>query len=459
MISVVLLIITIILLAVGGLLGFYRGVLKQGIRTMLWGIVFAGSIFIAMQMSDKISLCAADLTWYLKDIVSDIFARAGLLKNGSFIIIPFIGMVHTLLIPFVIIVLFWISGLISWILYLIVAGFLRNKTENQSLGLKIAGMLVGLAVTLFAGAVTVYPISQISSAVQEGDYDKTLCDEFEIVNMVATSYEGSAVSLMYQFSGMEALSNVLHYTMINPVLTEEEYVIWTELPDMVRLGAEAWKTYLLVSGDFEETLTMQEQISRTIDAYFNMNIDSDETLLGFLKNIKYVLVRSLENPTASMVADWIEIESKEQVKNDIVVFGRIYDILKREGVLDAIINGTALQGVTEETGTDLIDTLYMLSNSEVVIPQAINLLYADTMSNNELQLILSDVEWTEETREELSEVVSLVSKMPDLLEQMDSLTTEEKEEVIDSLKALEDNKVINQEMLEELVNSFDGLHQ
>ncbi len=458
MISVILLITTIILLAVGGLLGFYRGILKQGIRTVLWGIVFAGSIFIAKQMSDKIAVYAVDLTMNLQYMVSDILTQAGLLKEGSyFFVIQFSEVIHTLLIPFIVIALLWISGLISWILYLIVAIFLRNKTENQNLGFKIGGILVGVAVALFTGAVTVYPISQISSAVQEGDYDKTLRDEFAIVNMVANSYEGSAVSMVYQFSGMEALGNKLHHTMINPVLTEEKYVIWKELPDMVRLGTEGWKTYLLVSEKYEGTFTMQEQISRTMEAYFDTNIDSDEILLGFLRNIKIVLAEALENPTASIVADWIKIESKEQVKNDIVVFGRIYDILKNDGILDSVLNGNGLQGISEETATALIDALYMLSNSDVIIPQAINLLYADTMSNNELQFILSDVEWTEETKEELSEVVSLVSKMPDLLERKDSLTTEEKEEVLDSLKALEDNTVINQELLEELVNSFDSL--
>jgi len=89
------------------------------------------------------------------------------------------------------------------------------------------------------------------------------------------------------------------------------------------------------------------------------------------------------------------------------------------------------------------------------VPEAVNLLYTSVLTDMDLPVDLTDIEWTEETKEELNEVISIVYEFSDKLENKDTVTEEEKEEIREALQELEDNKVINKEKLEELINSYN----
>jgi len=64
-------------------------------------------------------------------------------------------------------------------------------------------------------------------------------------------------------------------------------------------------------------------------------------------------------------------------------------------------------------------------------------------------LVLND-----KTKQDILEVVSFVYKMQDVYANADTMTMDEKINVLEDIKALEDNSVINQELIKEWMGGF-----
>ena len=470
MISNILLIFTLVLVVAGLIFGFLRGAIKQGIRIVLWGVLFAVSLLVIPQITDSVFGVVAQKFNFEADSIEQLIElylnKVELLKDETALILPLAGLARSLVVPVVTIVLFWITGLISFILYLIVSLFVKKATENQKLPLKAAGAVLGVVIALFAGAVTVYPVAAVTAAVTEGDYDLTLQKEFDTDSLVKSSYNGSAVSKLYRYTGTEAIAKALHNAAISGVV-EKENNIWTEFPALVRLGNEGWKLYGAVSDESLEAVSMQERVSGVLEAFFSLNFISDENKLHLFKNMKAALNDSLGDSMASEFLGWLEIQNKTQFVNDMSVVAEVYDILVQEQLLDTLMEATTVPAIETETIDALIDTLYGLSNANVVVPQAMNLLYTtiitavelpEELSGIDLPLLATDIEWTEETKEDLNEVVSLVAKIPEVIENKDSITEKEKEKLLEDFKSLENNTVINQDVLNDIINSIDEIN-
>jgi len=458
MISVILLIFTIVLLVIGLIFGFIRGAVKQGVRMALWIVLFGISLLAVLKISDAMLLFVAqkinsDATG-MEQLVELYLGKVALLKNETSLIEPLTGLVRSFIVPVVTIALFWVSGLISFIIYLIVPIFLKKVIKEQTLPLKAAGAVLGVVMALFAGAVTVYPVATVADAVKEGDYNLALQEEFDKEALLATAYEGTAVSKIYQFSGTEALGKAVHNTAVS-MTVDSDANIWTELPAIVRLGNEGWTMYEAFTNESDASVSMQEGIPQVLEAFFALNFISDENRLHLLKNMKNTLESSMGDSLASDFLGLLEVQNKEQLVNDMSVLGKVYDILKKEGVTEELLAGNRMPHMKEETVNALVDSLYELSNSDVVMPEVLNLLYASVLNNADIPFELPDIEWTEETKAEISEVVSIVNEISEISENKENLSEEEKEEIRNTLEKLEDNSVISKEFLEELVNSYD----
>ena len=458
MISVILLIFTVILLVIGGIFGFLRGALKQGVRVVLWGILFFSSLFAIPWFTDmifgeiipKLNLDATTI----EQLIELCLEKIEFLKEETVLILPLAELARSLVIPIVVIVLFCATGFISFIVYLITSVFLKHVTEEQKIISKVAGAILGIVVSLLAGSVTFYPLAVVEQAISEGDYDETLQKEFPEVTMLTNSYDDSAASKIYQYTGMEYLGKAVHNAVISGAV-DKNTNIWTELPALVRLGNEGWKMYDAVSETSTDDISMQKQIPSVMEAYFALNFISDENQIHVLNSIKDSLKNTLGESAVSDFIDWLELQNKEQIVKDTEVYGKLYDILKQEGILDAMLTENAMPLLKAETVTTLLDTVYELSNANKVVPEALKLFSASAITNIELPIEITDIEWTEETKEELEEVVSIVYEYSDKLENEDEITEEEKEEIREALKELEDNSVINKDLLEELINSYE----
>ena len=462
MISVILLILTLILIVIGGICGFRRGIIKEGVRVVLWGVLFAGSCFYIPNLVDQI------LLWFsgrfgmnvadVEQLADQLLKKIEILKKETYLILPMAGFARTLLIPFLTIVFFWAAGLFSWILFLFVSLFLRKLSEKQGVAVKLTGLVLGLIFALFSGAVTLYPLAAAGSAIKEGDSAGVLGKEFAAVDFMADAYEGSAVKIIYRFTGTEFLGKSVHNLINTSEIAEEAQNIWVELPQLVRVGSEGWKLYTSIVDKNAAQSTIQEYMPGFLDAYFSLNFISDDNKMVLLKHMKETLGDSMNQHMLQNVLDWLEIQNKEQFISDVSTYVRILDILRQDGILDTVQNGKEMPVVSEETGEDLITALYQLSNAEVVVPEFINLIYSTILSGAEKQLITTEkLIWNEETKADISEVVSVICKLSKIVGQIDSLTMEEKMTALDAVKALKDNNAVGKENYAALLKYIMGM--
>ena len=460
MISVILLIFTIILTVIGGVCGFRRGVLKEGVRTVLWGVLFVGSLFFIPWIADKLPLLLAERFYItvvdVEQLVAELLKKVDFLRTETYVIVPAAGFVRTFLVPFITIAFFWATGIISWVLYLVISLFLRNMTENQKLLSRLAGLVLGLALALFSGALTLYPAASISTAVREGDTTKSLSEEFSIMDMLGTAYDGAPVQLPYRFTGMETLSKLTHDMVNKQVILEENHCIWTELEGMIHLASTGYSSYLTVTDASE--VNLETALSQTMEAWFSLEFISDEHKLLLIKKLKSVLNAAMDNEMISDFMDGIPVESKEQLVSDVKVYEGIYDLLRAEGFMEAFTNGADFPEIKEETGEKLLNKLYLLSNAETVVPEFINLIYSTMWADAGKQLVQTgNLTWNEETKMELSEVVSVICRVSSLAGKPDGLSTEDKKSVLEAVKGLKDNSSIGKENYAALLKKIMGM--
>ncbi len=448
MLSIILLIATVIIVAIGAVCGFGRGILKQGVRAVLWGVLFVCSCFFIPEIAEKLPLWIAErfeiTAVDVEQVIAELLKKVEILRKETYLIIPLADFVRTLLVPLIAVAFFWASGLVSWILYLVAALFLNKATENQGLVSQLTGMLAGIFLSLLCGAVTIYPLASVSSAIREGDAEQILCGEFEIVETVEKAYAGTPVKLVYQFTGTEWLAEAIHRLVSTVTVSEASARIWDELPGLVKLGSNGWQIYSLATDTASEGGSVKESAEQTVEAYFSLDFISEENQLLLLKRIK-TAIGAAEEELISGLLGWLPVQSKEQVTKDVSVYAGVLDSLRTEGILDAMLEGRLLN-ITEETGTAVINTLYGLSNAETVVPEFINFLYAGVVSGVEKGLVRTEnIDWSDRTKEEISEVVSVLCKLSGILAHIDSLSMEQKETALDAIKSLKDNEIVGKE--------------
>lgn len=461
MLPVIFLVFTVIIVAIGAFCGFRRGIIKEGVRIALWGVLFAGSCFFIPKLAESLPLMLAGnfgiTAVDMEQLVAELLKKSEIFRKDTYLILPLAGFVRTLILPFITIVFFWASGLVSFILYLIASLFLRKATENQKLASRLAGLVFGIVISLIGGAVTLYPMAAASSAVQEGDSDRTLCEEFAPVKSVAEAYEGTLVSYVYRFTGTEFLGNAIHNAINTSVVSEENHNIWNALPKLVNVVSEGWQIYDAATEETAEQSLLQEHVQKTLEAYFSLDFVSDENKILLLKRLKATMEASFDDDMISTIAGWINIQTAEQLTKDATAYAYVYDVLKQEGILDVVLNSADMPELSEETGTAITTTLYELSNAEVVVPEAINLIYSAVMSGAEKELVRTEnIEWNEETKEDISEVVSVICKLSSVVGQ-DELTLEEKKTALDAIKALKDNEAVGKENYAALLKAIMGM--
>lgn len=466
MISVILLIFTVLIIALGGFLGFRRGVLKQGIHMAIWFVLFAVLCLFVPKMTTSLSIMVTEQAGFstpsIQQLVTEFLTKIDILKEETYLVHPFASLILSLIVPFVVIVCYWISGLLSEIIFIIVANIcLKEKEKKPTVALKAAGLVLGIFMALFGGFLTIYPVAEISSALKNGDVEKNITSEFEVADLVANSYEGTPAQFFYKFTATEWLADKVHTGVINKVVAAKEQNIWKELPNIVKVGSCGLELY----SDFSELSkdnssldirsldinSVSPKLSKTIDALFDLEFISNENKLRLLNHLKTNFGTSSENEMVAAILDWIVFESKEQISSDVDAYLAVLDVLKTEGILDVVLDGQGTFVLTEKAGENLINNLYKVSNAEVVIPGILNMVYSMLLEDEDAELIRKDLVLDENGKEDISEVVSAICKISALIEDIDTLSMTQKKVALDAIKDLKDNEAIGAENYEALL--------
>lgn len=467
MISTILLIFTVLIIAVEGFLGFRRGALKQGIRMALWFVLFAVFCLFVPNMTTSLSITITEgvvgvTAVDMEQLIAELLAKVDILKEETYLIQPLASLICSFIVPFLVIVAYWISGLLSEIIFIIVANVcLKEKEQKPTVALKVAGLILGIFMALFGGILTIYPVATVSSAIKTGDVDKNITSEFEVTELVANAYKGTPVQLFYKFTATEWLAGKVHTGVINKVVAEKEQNIWAELPNIVKVGSCGLELYSDFSDLSKEgtsfdirsfdTNSFSQKLSKTIDALFGLEFISNDNKLLLLNNLKTNFRTASGDKMVSNILEWFVLESKEQIVSDVDAYLAVVDVLKTEGILDVVLDGQGSFVLTEKAGENLINNLYKASNAEIVIPGILNMVYSMLLGDEEAKLIRENLVLDEKGKADISEVVSAICRISSLLEDMDTLSITQKKVALDAMRDLKDNEAIGTENYEALL--------
>lgn len=458
MISVILLILTLLLIVVGGICGFRRGILKEGVRAVLWIVLFGCSLFFIPQFTDKVPLLVAErfgiVAVDVEQLVAELLKKVQFISEDTFLFAPLSGFIRTLIVPFIVIVFFWATGLLSWIIYLIISVILRKKLEQpQRIG-QIAGLVVGIVFALFSGALTIFPVAQISTSLYQGKISESLMEKYPVIETVEDTYAGTLVQKIYKLSAMETAGAFVHNSINNQMIIKNSHNIWTEFPKLINFGSAAYNAYEAFESFGDGTVSMENELKQLTKSLFELDFISDEEKIGLIKRLRSTAESSFDNEIFNILFSRFPFESKDQIISDVTVVGSLFDILVQEGMLDSLQNGTAVGSFTEAKVLKVLDKCYEFSAAEELVPQFINMFSYAILGDGNQIVQTENITWYSQTKDDIAEVVSFTFWVSEELKKRDTMSSEDKLAVIDKIKALEDNSVVNKEILKEYVDCF-----
>ena len=450
MISTAFLIFTLILIAIGAFGGFRRGVKKEGIRVGIWAILFLISCFLIPSIIENVTVIEIELD---------------ILENNSYLSQLLVQLVQTLVIPIITIIFYWVTAIISILIYVPISIFCfpkkaknakeenKENEENEevkanqkNIVFQVSGLVLGIVLALFSGMMTIYPIAQISSAIKEGDENQILVKEIPEVELLADAYEGTPVQMIYRFTGTEWVAGKVHSILVNANVDSKEQNIWTDLPNIIQFGTTAWDTYSNISDIENSNIKLESELTKLVESYFSLNFIDDENKLLLLNNLKTEIGEKVDNELASKILNFVEFQTKEQVVQDVVTYSALFDFIKEEGILEE-----SSFMPTKEVVEEILDKLYGLSNANVVVPEFINLLCENLFAGEIKELIQTEkFVLNEQTKADISEIFDVLYGILDT--DIDSLSVVEKQEVLDIIVQLEDNQTLGKENYEDILN-------
>lgn len=458
MIPVILLIFTLFLIAIGGICGFHRGILKEGVRIVLWIVLFAGSLFFIPQIINKVPMFVAERFGIavidVEQLVGELLKKIQFISEDTYLVIPLSGFIRTLIVPFIAIVFFWASGFVSWIIYFIVALFLRKKTEQKKTSDKAVGLFLGILFALFSGALTIYPVAQISTALNQGKINQSLVEKYPVIETVEEAYEGTVAQRIYKLSFMESVSSFVHDSINNQFIIKKSHNIWEAFPEIVRFVSTGYNTYEMLNSMGEETFSMETELKQLAKSLFDLNFISDEQKIDLINRFKTIAEKSFDNELFSMLFTCLPLQSEEQIIADVSVVGGLFDILVQENMMELLLNGTVTDGFSETKVLMVLDKCYEFSAADELVPQFLNLFSYVILGEGNQLVQTENLAWYSRTKDDIAEVVSFSFWVSEELKKRNTMSAEEKLAVIVRINELEDNSVVNKEILKEYVDCF-----
>lgn len=459
MIAVSLLFFAIVLIVIGGLFGLKRGLVKEGIRLALWIVLFVGSCFFIPEITERILLFVAEFfeitAANTEQLIAELLNKIEWLRKDTYLILPFASMVKSLLVPIVAVLCYWAAWLVSGILFMIVGVFLRNLEFDKKAVSRIGGLIAGCVVALLGGMLTLYPVAKLSTAVDTLNENPALQENVPATVSLEGIYNGTPVQLLYRYTGMEWTAEQVHTMVVQSVIENKNHNLWKQLPNVTALASSALDVMDRFTNEETQGGNLEEVLKEFAENYFLFDFISEEQQITLLNHLKTGLTKNLEDETMQTFVGFIEIKEKEQVVNDVEVYGALYDMLKEENILDALAGEQTEILLTEEFGDELLQKLYLLSNAEKVIPELLNTIYAMLMSGTADELVQPEGFTLNETaKADVEEIVAVMCKLSSLLQEKDTLTLEQKTLAMESLVGLKDNETIGKENYTKLIQAL-----
>ena len=456
MIQAILLIFTLALVGIGAFCGFRRGILKEGIRFGLWAVLFIVSCFFIPSIIESI-IVELKYMFTMQVTGAEYIAKGGLairtdndIIRNMYLVETIISFIRSLSVPVVAIILYWVCGIVSALFYFIISIFYFRKKETKeyekSPVFKISGLLLGVVIALFSGMLTIYPIAEVSNVVKNAQVEKILVKELDVPEDLINCYEGTPVQMIYRFTGMEWLTENVHSVLVKTAVPVKAQNIWIQFPNILQFAKVAWNTYSDISDIETSNIKLELIVKQLLEAYFALDFIEDENKLDLLSDLKTELGKHIDDELINDVLDLVKFQNKEQVIKDLTTCGAVFDVLKVEGILEE-----SSFMLSKELVETLLDKLYQLSNANEVVPKVVNLIGEVSFAGEIKELVQTeDFVANEQTKTDIVEIFDALYWIFDT--DIESLSIEEKKELLENMKKLENNTTLNQENLENLLS-------
>lgn len=465
-------IFAVILIVLGAFFGFRRGIIKNAVRLGLWAVFFIAFCLLFPKMIDAVLLFAAELFEVVpqetfasgeiitpENIIEAVLQKTEWLAGEEYLIEPTVSLIRSLLIPIFTVAFFWISWLLSSILYFFVwLIFLRNIEFDKKNYTRFVGMAAGIVIALLAGAITLYPAVQLCRGLEEIDSLDMKAVEFSDSDttwvLSEVIYDNMPVQQLYQYTGMEQAAATLHCLITNSVVGAGGQSIWDEFPALVSFGISGIKVMQQIQeGEMDDEI-WEQQVYELAEDYFALEFIDEEQKLLLLQHLKEKAFETVQSQELNSIAACVEFKSEKQVLQDIVVYGRIYHRLNEEHVLAAFSEGE-IPSLTSAFAIELLEEIYRLSTAEKLVPVLLQTAYTMALGEDKINILKTDdFVLNDQTKADIEELLEVMDVMKESLGKTEEMTIMEQMELLIVLSALEDNTLVDREKYEELIASF-----
>lgn len=459
----------VILIVIGAFFGFRRGIVKNAVRLGMWAVLFIASCLILSDMIDAVLVFAAEFFELIpqetfasgvvitpEEVIRTFLQKTEWLAGEEYLIEPTAALIRSLLVPVFTVVFFWISWLLSAILYVFIRLiFLRNIEIDTKNYAKITGLAAGIVLALFAGAVTLYPAVELCEGLEKIESMET--ETVEISNSEVTwllseiVYEGTPVQYLYCYTGMEQAADAIHHLVTGSVIGTGQN-IWDEFPVIVSFGISGIQVMHQVQAEVLDE-TWEQKVYELAEHYFALKFINEEEKLQLLQHLKEKALETIHSKEVNNIMTYVEFNSKEQVLQDSVVYGRIYRILNDNHILSAVMAGE-MPPLTSEFAVGLLEEVYKLSSAEKLVPVLLQTTYKAALGEDKINILKTDdFVLNDQSKADIKEILTVMEVVTETFGK-EELTIQEQIELLVVLSVLEDNSLVDREKYEELIASF-----
>lgn len=451
----ILIIVTLIIVAVEVLIGLKRGLLQSAFRVILLTIGTVVDVLISARITQLVmnkvasGLGKASISELVSDSVGSEPVKNVVASSGGVIA----GVAASVAAPFIFALLYIIFKALTWVIYLIVAPFLRKGAlgdlmTSKAVWSKVGGACLGAFVALYSCALIAMPVTGLLETLKgesvpvesltkrlAGDSDKIagfsvdkLSDGMDDV----WETMDSAATVLYKVTGAKAVSGAIYNSLSKASPKDAGYDIATEyisfpewIKEALEMSGDVFSTMDRFNGEIKLDASLVENLEGLFNKVIDTNLLADEDKVAIVNSVVPMLKDVLKNAVSFTDLSGL-VKSYDNFADMKAGYGNLFTAAKKLLNVTSKLAGTSLGGSGSDSGkgttgsTNVMDVISDKENVEAVVESIILVTEA---TEGDIGQVLTDVvgEYSD------VKVTEFVNK--DVMENI----SEKKEEVVDTL--------------------------
>lgn len=388
----ILVILTLMLLAFGGYLGFRRGFQKSVIRMITLFAVLTIAFFLIPFFAEQTLLSLAQqinpstrpfdqLDLFIQKQLCSYFS----LESAALLSKPIKGTLLSASIPCLITVCYLPLLILSWIIYLTIIAALPPakrrlwKKSRKKTITKLSGSVIGIVLGLLSSMILLLPLI-VSNKITEQTSKNLWSNAPSSLKKIAVCYTNSPLSQVYHAIGLEQLA--LDLNQFHSVITVDSQTYFNET------DVPIWLSELNVLSDMKNYLTQKENkfpfasLHSAIDQFYEFPYFKDQEKLLILNDVKYLLLNFFHGTggIAEKFLRQMEYNDLALLKKDTKIYFKLSESLVSPDLTQTLLSNST-------TAKEIAKQICGLSNAPVLLPIWINYV-AQELTNDKIPKLI-----------------------------------------------------------------------